>query len=67
MDDFDKTYKLVYSAFSTFASSQGSYGRMLEMLEETDWDDIDTREAFLNQFGKCKSIMDVIFAVECGC
>lgn len=60
--DLDNYNKLLETS-KTFASSQGSYGRMYQGLLELNNEEIKELNA-LETFKDCKDILDVIMTLE---
>ena len=55
------TRKECESLFTALSGSQGSYGRLLNRVQEVDE---DTQDAFYAQFESCTDMVDVIMMLE---
>ena len=53
----------VLDLFETLAHSQGSYGRLLRDIKESEASGVDTTDFFM-QFKDCKSPDDIILKLE---
>lgn len=58
------TREMVLTTIRPLASSQGFYSRLLQEIQEAESEGQDLTE-FYEQFDDCKSILDVIFKLEC--
>lgn len=57
----------IIDCFRTLAMSQGSYGRILQSIEENYGSYEAAYEDLEDSFGDCKDAVDLIMRVEGGC
>ena len=55
--------EMVMSIISSFAKSQGFYGRLKNRIEEAEAEGVDLSN-FFGQFKNCKNTLDVILQIE---
>lgn len=63
MDAISPASRRIVGFIMTFAGSQGSYGRLLQSLLDSDPDDA---EEWLSQYHGCSDCLDFVMAFEGG-